>query len=110
MKEGEVLYPIRYTVNPSTKIFAINELEKSFFECLSSNLTDFENSKIKLLRMLDGALTVEYNRYPIRKVKLQGRKYWIQVLKGTYTTKTFEGKVEMLLSHIEEWVKYLRKL
>ena len=103
------MYSIRYTVNPPNKVFSVNELEELFFEKLSSNLTDFENSKIKLLRMSNGALTVEYNHNPIGKVKLQGRKYWIQVLKGTYTTRTFEGDLELLISHIEEWVKYLKK-
>jgi hypothetical protein len=87
----------------------VNELEELFFEKLSSNLTNSENSKIELLRMSDGALTVEYNHYPIGKIKLQGRKHWIQVLKGTYTTRTFEGDLELLISHIEEWVRYLRK-
>lgn len=104
------MYSIRYTVNPPNKVFSVNELEELFFEKLSSNLTNSENSKIELLRMSDGALTVEYNHYPIGKIKLQGRKHWIQVLKGTYTTRTFEGDLELLISHIEEWVRYLRKL
>lgn len=104
------MYSIRYTVIPPRKTFEVNKAENLFFEKFYSVLTDKENSKIALLRMSDGSLTVEYDRCPIGKVKLQGRKHWIQVLKGTYTTKTFEGECDLLISHIEEWVRYLRKL
>lgn len=104
------MYSIQYNMTSPTKTFAINELEEQFFEKLSSNLTETENSKILLFRMSDGTLSVEYNRYPIGKVKLQGRKHWIQVLKGSYTSKVIEGKLEQLIPYIEQWVKYLRKI
>lgn len=75
-----------------------------------SNLSNDQNHRIILFRMSDGTLSVEYNRYPIGKVKLQGRKYWIQVLKGLYGVKVFEGDFDLLKSHIADWVKYLNKL
>lgn len=104
------MYSIQYNVNPPTKTFAVNEFEEQFFEKLSSSLTETENSKISLFRMSDGTLSVEYNRYPIGKVKLHGRKHWIQVLKGSYTSRVIEGKLEQLIPYIEQWVKYLRKI
>ncbi len=70
-------YPIRYSVNPPTKIYSINKSEELFFEQLFLNLTEIENSNIQLPRMSDGTLLVEYNRYPIGKVKLQGRNHYI---------------------------------
>lgn len=100
-------YPIRSNTN---KVFQVNEKEEEFFGELHLKLSNEQNHRIVLFRMSDGTLSAEYKRYPIGKVKLQGRKFWIQTLKGLYGVKTFEGDLDLLKSHIEDWVKYLNKL
>lgn len=102
---------MNYSIHSNTsKAFQVNELEEEFFGELYSKLSDEQNRKIILSRMSDGTLSVEYKRYPIGKVKLQGRKFWIQILKGLYGVKVFEGDILTIRSHIEDWVKYLNKL
>ncbi len=103
------MYPIRYTSFPPKKEFTVNELEIKFFESLSSRLTDQENSKIQLLRMSDGTLSVEYSRYPVGKVKLQGRKCSMHVIKSPYKSECFEVNIEMFNEKIKNWVDYIRK-
>lgn len=100
-------YPIR---SNTSKIFQVNEREEEFFAELHSKLSEKQNYGIILFRMSDGALSAEYKRYPIGKIKLQGRNFWIQTLKGLYGVKTFEGDFDLLKSHIEDWVKYLNRL
>lgn len=104
------MYPIRHNSYPPKKNFAVNELEEDFFEYLSSKLTKAENSKIKLIRMSNGALCVEYSGYPIGRIKLQGRKNSMQVIKSSYKFYDFEGNVEDFKSKVNDWVEYLRKL
>lgn len=100
-------YPIR---SNTSKNFTVNEKEEEFFGELYSRLSTEQNRSIFLFRMSDGTLSAEFKHYPIGKVKLQGRKYWIQILKGSYGVKVFEGNLDLLKSHIEDWVKYLNKL
>lgn len=108
MKEGENLYSIVYKVNPPTKYFAVNELEE-FFRCLSLSLTEQENSRIRLFRMSNGTLSMEYKGCPLGKIKLQGRKHSMQILKSLFDNESIEGNVEDFIQHIPEWIKYLRK-
>lgn len=103
------MYPIRYTSSPPKKEFAVNELEITFFDNLSLKLTEQENSKIRLLRMSDGTLSVEYSGYPVGKVKLQGRKHSMQVIKSLYKFDSFEGNLELFNEKIDFLVSYIRK-
>lgn len=103
------MYSIRYTSYPPKKEFTVNELEIQFFENLSSKLTEQENSKIRLIRMSDGTLSVEYAKYPVGKIKLQGRKYSMQVIKSLYKFDSFTGNMELFNEKIDFWVDYIRK-
>lgn len=103
------MYPIRYASFPPKKEFAVNDLEIALFDNLSSKLNKQENSQIRLLRMSDGTLSVEYSGYPVGKVKLQGRKHSMQVIKSLYKFDSFEGNIELFNERIENWVDYIRK-
>ena len=34
--------------------------------------------------------------------------YWMQILKGLYTSKTIEGDVENFITHVSDWEKYIK--
>lgn len=59
--------------------------------------------------MSNGTLSVEYSGYLVGKVKLQGRKYSMQVLKGLYGSDSFEGDIGLFIEKTEIWVRYIRK-
>lgn len=103
------MYPIRYSSYPPKKEFTVNELEMDFFNTLYRNLTEQENSKIRLVRMSNGTLEVEYSGYPIGKIKLQGRKHTMQVIKSLYKFSDYEGTTEFLKEKIIDWVEYIHK-
>jgi uncharacterized membrane protein YjfL (UPF0719 family) len=103
------MYPIQQSSFPAKKEFAVNKLEIALFDCLYSKLTESENGKIKLIRMSNGTLSVEYAGFPIGKVKLQGRKYSMQIIKSLYKSYTVEGDIEQFKEKITEWVEYIRK-
>ncbi len=104
------MYPIREQVFPPKNKFPVNELEVSFFESLHSKLTEIENSRIRLIRMSNGTLSVEYAGYPIGKVKLQGKKFFLQYFKSSFNAYDIEGSIEDFLPAVDYWVKYIRKL
>lgn len=103
-------YRIQYNTTSPTKTFDINELEEQFFQELYNKVPMKMNPLIHLFRMSDGTLSVYYGTYPIGKIKLQGRKHWMQILKGLYTSKSIEGNMNDFVSHIDDWIKYINKL
>ena len=63
-------YLIKYSTNPPSKIFEVNDLEEQFFNILYSKLSNDINTKIYLIRLSDGTLNVEYkNGLYIGKIK-----------------------------------------
>ncbi len=90
------------------KDYIINELEEHFFMAFYDELSVQQNSKINLQRMSDGTLSVYYNSFPVGKIKLQGRKFYMQILKGVYTSKNIYGTIDDLISHIPDWKRYIR--
>ena len=102
-------YPIKYNVTPPTKLFEINFEEKLYFETLHSKLTDAENQKIILYRLSSGAIEPYFNNYPLGKIKLQGRKHYLQILKSLYKWEVVEGSVKDFINRIDDVVLYLRK-
>lgn len=98
-------YPIRYLVNPPSKIFEINELEEEFFNTLYSKLPEKVNKHINLIRMSTGTLAVECVGYCIGKIKLQGKKHDMQILLSNDSYVVYDNFIE----HIDEWVKYINE-
>lgn len=90
------------------KDYSINEKEELFFSALYKALTPTTNEKIHLNRMSNGTLAVYFGSFPVGKIKLQGRKYWMQILKGLYTVKIIEGDVDDFIEHISDWERYIR--
>lgn len=93
----------------SNKDFLINAEEEMYFEKLYLKLTDCENKSIKLYRMSNGAIETYFRNYPLGKLKLQGRKHWMQVYKSLYKVDVIEGTVDDFIKKIDDVVLYIRK-
>ena len=104
-----MLYRIKYNVSPPTKIFEINDDEELFFEKLSSKLTDEESKNIILHRLSDGTLEPYFKGQPLGKIKLQGRKHQMQILKSLYKFDVIEGTVQDFIKRMDDVVLYLKK-
>ena len=85
------------------KNYEINKDEELFFNKLFDEVGD----GIRLQRMSDGSISVSYYTYPIGKIKLQGRKHKMQILKGYHGVKWIEGNINDFISHIPDWKKYI---
>lgn len=92
----------------SQKDYVTNEFEESFFERLYDSLPEADRLFIHLYRMSNGTLSVYYKTYPIGKIKLQGRVFSMQILKGLSSVKYIDGSLEDFLEHIPDWCKYIR--
>lgn len=104
------MYNIKCNSCKPSKIYEVNNLETKFFESLHSKLcTENLFYTPSLIRMTDGTLAVEYGGYPVGKIKLQGRKYWMQVLKNLYDNDIIEGSIDDFIVYQSEWVKYIKK-
>lgn len=66
---------------------------------------------IQLKRMSTKAIDVSYNGYPIGKIKLQGKKTWMQILTGLYDQERLDNSsLEEYVDAIELWIVYIKKL
>ncbi len=100
-------YNICYSCIPPTKIFQPNELEINFFNTLYNKLNNKCKDKITLIRMADGTLSVNFkNGYCVGKIRLQGRKHWMQIFKSTFKDYVVYKDFE---NHIDEWITYIYK-
>ena len=102
-------YVIKYRCNPPSKVYEVNTDEKLYFDNLFLKLTDAENKRIILYRMSNGAIEPYFCSYPIGKIKLQGRKHYMQVFKSLYKVDVIEGTVEDFIKKIDDVVLYIRK-
>lgn len=104
------MYNIKYNSSEPSKTYDVNDLETKFFESLHSKLyTESLFYTPSLIRMTDGTLAVECGGYPVGKIKLQGRKHWMQILKNLYDNDIIEGSIDDFIAHQNEWVKYIKK-
>ena len=100
-------YSFRYGSNSSRK-YEQNEKETLFLDTFIQALPDNDRRHIHLNRMSDGTISVYYDTYPIGKIKLQGRKFQMQILKGLYNVKDIEGDVEVFIQYIPDWCRYIK--
>ena len=81
-----------------------NTDEELFFNELFCIVSD----GIRLERLSDGTINVLYHTYQIGRIKLNGRKHKMQILKGLYGVKWIEGDVYDFIPHIQDWIKYMK--
>jgi hypothetical protein len=90
-----------------SKKFEQNEKETLFLDEFFAQLPEKEKHHICLERKANGIISVMCNTYPVGNVKLQGKKFSMQILKGLYTVKMIEGDVDDFIQHIPDWCKYI---
>ncbi|MCB6265495.1 hypothetical protein LI208_14910 [Longicatena sp. 210702-DFI.1.36] len=92
-----------------SKEYTWNKDEEKYFECFLSKLSDEEKKCLKLNRLSTGHIEPYFNSYPLGKIKLQGRKHSMQILKSLYKFETIEGNVDDFIERIDDVITYLRK-
>lgn len=83
------------------------EDEKRFFEALEAALIAAKKSPaVTVTRMANKALSVRSRRAYIGKIKLQGRKTWMQYMTGLYNSEVAENlPLEEYIKLLKYWVK-----
>jgi len=84
----------------------LNEQEQQFFDELKNALSKIQRT-ISMKRMSNGIISVYSNTYYVGKIKLTGRKHWMQILRGETQIKTIDGELDGFISHIPDWVRYI---
>lgn len=102
-------YRIIYNVYPPTKIYNVNPDEELFFDELYARLNESENNHIVLYRFSNGSIETYYKTYPLGKVKLQGRKHYMQILKSLYKHDEIDGTVQDFIDRLDDMILYLRR-
>lgn len=66
---------------------------------------------LKLKRLSNKEIAVNYKNYPIGKIRLQGKKTWMQILKNLYDIEVIRDcKLEEYIDSIDLWLKYTKGL
>lgn len=85
----------------------LNEQEQCFFNELKLVLSDIKRN-ITAKRMSSGVISVYSNTFYVGKIKLSGRKHWMQILRGQTQIKVIDGELDDFIQHIPDWVRYIR--
>ncbi len=108
-KQPTFPYPICYgTTNPS-RTYNVNSDEMLFFTTLANVIDSKYSPHIRLTRMSNGTLSVYLSSYPIGKIKLQGRKHYMQVHKTLHKTYTVTGEINNFIPEIQNWERYIEQ-
>lgn len=96
---------IRYTTESSRR-WSVTPDEEAFLEALEAALRQGHKSvALTISRMANGALSVSSPRAYLGKVKLQGRKTWMQYIVRN-DAKSIEGApLEEYIHHLNFWVR-----
>lgn len=83
------------------------EDEKRFLEALEAALIAAKKSPaVEISRIANKALSVRSRRAYLGKIKLQGRKTWMQYMTGLYTTEVAENlPLEEYIKLLKYWVR-----
>lgn len=96
---------IRYTTESSRR-WSVTPDEEDFLAALEAALRQGHKSvALTISRMANGALSVSSPRAYLGKVKLQGRKTWMQYIVRN-DAKSIEGApLEEYIHHLNFWVR-----
>lgn len=85
----------------------LNEQERYFFNELKLALSTIKRD-ITAERMSNGVISVYSNSFYVGKIKLSGRKHWMQILRGQTQIKVIDGELDDFIQRIPDWVRYIR--
>ena len=91
--------------------FETSDEEDAFFRVLVNDVlvAKLNPHLLYLEPMSNKSFSVHFQDYPIGRIKLSGRKTYIQVLKGMGGAKQYyDLTLEEYISHIPFWVKHIK--
>lgn len=83
--------------------------EIKYFNAFKNKLKSEEYGLLVLKRLSSGIIEPYFNTYPIGKIKLKGRKYWMQIFRSLYKIDIFEGTLDEMIEKQDDVIRYLRK-
>ena len=87
----------------------VNQDEQKFFDAFFALLTPKQRQSVRLQKMSNGAYSVTWNRGEyVGKVRLTGRKHWIQIMKNIFDADVIEGEVDDLIQELPKWVRTMK--
>lgn len=97
---------VSYSTETSRK-YEVTPDEERFFSALSVALRQAKKSEFfNLTRMANGAISVRSRRGYLGKIKLQGRKTWMQYMTGLYNAEVAENlPLEEYIKLLKYWVR-----
>ena len=101
---------IKYNTTSPSKKFEITLTEMLFVNELFENINiNRIKPMISITRMSSGDLIFEYDTYPIGRVNLRSKRYYMQILEGLYDYRSEEiDNVTTAINLIPEWIKYIK--
>ena len=91
--------------------FETTDEEDTFFRELVKQTTGAKLNPLMFYfePMSNKSFSIQYNSYPIGRIKINGKKSSMQVLKGLNGVKHFENlSLDEYISHIPEWIKHIK--
>ena len=111
ISDDEVPYLIQVgyerALDRDNALINLSEQEERFFDELQKSLSEI-NRTITMERLSNGAISVYANSCYVGRIRLTGRKHWMQILRGLTQNKTIYGELDELIQHIPEWIRYIR--
>lgn len=110
ISDEEVPYLIQLGYEKRNKkniLINLSDQEALFFDKLKKALSEI-NRSITMERLSNGVISVYSNTYYVGKIKLSGKKHWMQVLRGETQIKTIEGEIDDFIQQIPNWIRYIR--
>lgn len=95
----------------SSEKYAITPDEERFFWAFEDALMEQGLSTyMSLTRMANGAISVRAGQVYIGKIKLQGRKTWMQYMTGLYSAGDAENRpLEEYIKLLKYWVRTVKR-
>lgn len=91
------------------KLEELDSNEIKYFNAFKNKLKSEEYDLLVLKRLSSGIIEPYFNTYPIGKIKLKGRKYWMQIFRSLYKIDIFEGTLDEIIEKQDDVIRYLRK-
>ena len=91
--------------------FETTNEEDAFFKELVKQTMEAELNPLLFYYepMSNKSFSIQYNRYPIGKIKLKGRTTYMQILEGlTDVEEICNSSLEEYISHIPKWIKHIK--
>lgn len=96
---------IRYTTESSRR-WSVTPDEEAFLTALEAALHQgHKSAALTISRMANGALSVNSPRAYMGKIKLQGRKTWMQYMVRNDAKSIEDAPLEEYIHHLNFWVR-----